>query len=552
MDLSPTASLTPQLDALRDWAGKAREDGWISAEHAARPGEVTSRHGSDLFADGQRPLIVAFFGGTGVGKSSLINRLAGKPIARVGVERPTSHGVTLYLHEQYRPDLLRSELPVEKTRIITHDRSRHHLVAWLDLPDIDSTAEENRRLVERWLPCIDWLVYVVSPERYRDEAGWRYLLDRGRRHAWIFVMNHWDRGRDEQLEDFRSRLQAAGFANPHILRTSCAPAGGKDDFDQLQRLINGAIKEYGLQLLQELGIQARFDDLLAWIADCRQTMGGTERWDEVHREVETLLAAGMEKLSARLQADIRRAIPETPSDPLPTSIIRGFGKGIRQREDVAAVAVDVDDLVGTAVGSRLRNLESGVVNLIQKRHLPTQPLRRALTRQREEGEDPVAIIRTALEDEMATAMQRPGTPLRRLGVKITGMLAWVLPLAAALYVVYRTLAGYQAAIRGRAEFFGVNFVIHSLLLILLAWFIPRLVHLRLRPDPGSTARRGLMEGSVVAGRRLRRFYGRVLDTVTAECNRHEKRLAEIERDIRAVKRSALEYPENFIAPPGKE
>ena len=48
-------------------------------------------------------------------------------------------------------------------------------VAWLDMPDIDSVEARNKSLVLSWLPYVDWLIYVVSPERYRDDVGWRLL-----------------------------------------------------------------------------------------------------------------------------------------------------------------------------------------------------------------------------------------------------------------------------------------------------------------------------------------------------------------------------------------
>ena len=69
------------------------ESGWSTSDNAA----IDLKSPVDLFvsaetaAQGQseRPLVVGLFGGTGVGKSSLLNRLAGSDIARTGVVRPT-------------------------------------------------------------------------------------------------------------------------------------------------------------------------------------------------------------------------------------------------------------------------------------------------------------------------------------------------------------------------------------------------------------------------------------------------------------------------------
>ena len=59
---------------------------------------IDSKSPVDLFTSEERPLVVGLFGGTGVGKSSLLNRLAGAEIARTGVVRPTSMEITAYLH----------------------------------------------------------------------------------------------------------------------------------------------------------------------------------------------------------------------------------------------------------------------------------------------------------------------------------------------------------------------------------------------------------------------------------------------------------------------
>jgi len=72
--------------ALTQWAQEARQAGWINDRELARLQQVEQQQAETLFqGQGERPLIVAFFGGTGVGKSSLLNRLAGGEIARVGV-----------------------------------------------------------------------------------------------------------------------------------------------------------------------------------------------------------------------------------------------------------------------------------------------------------------------------------------------------------------------------------------------------------------------------------------------------------------------------------
>ncbi len=99
------------VEKTKRWAEQAFASGWINEEAAQQLGDFDARTPDALFNHSEsRPLIVAFMGGTGVGKSSLLNRLAGKAIARVGIERPTSREVTLFHHQtvaiQHLPDTI--------------------------------------------------------------------------------------------------------------------------------------------------------------------------------------------------------------------------------------------------------------------------------------------------------------------------------------------------------------------------------------------------------------------------------------------------------------
>ena len=194
------------------WAEQAAASGWINQSAARDLAEIDARTPETLVGrSAGRPLIVAFMGGTGVGKSSLLNRLASQEIARTGIERPTSKEVTLYHHRAIQIQQLPEKLPLEQIRMAYHDDDFKKNLIWIDMPDFDSTEQHNKEIVMTWLPYIDLLIYVVSPERYRDNKAWRLLLAEGNRHAWIFVLNQWDRGDVVQFDDFKTQLSQAGF-----------------------------------------------------------------------------------------------------------------------------------------------------------------------------------------------------------------------------------------------------------------------------------------------------------------------------------------------------
>ena len=207
-------------------------------------------------------------GGTGVGKSSLLNRLAGKAIAKAGVVRPTSREVTLFHHQDIAIQHLPEKLPIEKIRLAQHDDEAKKNIVWIDMPDFDSTEQSNKVLVFEWLPHIDVLIYVVSPERYRDEKAWRLLMSEGNRHAWLFVLNQWDRGQQAQYDDFKQQLGKAGFVEPIIFKTVCGDTAYPDEFAALQSTILGLSNKHVVAELEQRGTQVRKDELRQKLQEC--------------------------------------------------------------------------------------------------------------------------------------------------------------------------------------------------------------------------------------------------------------------------------------------
>ncbi len=253
--------------AARQWVEEGTAAEWVEAGSAERFAALERATPADLFVDAQaRPLVVALFGGTGVGKSSLLNRLAGATVARVGVERPTSREITLYVHHDVKLADFPETLPLESVEVRRHGDDAHKNILWIDAPDIDSVEPQNRACALAWLPHIDLLVYVVSPERYRDDVGWRVLQDRSLRHGWLFVMNRWDEGDRAQRDDFARMMRTAGFDDPLVLCTSCldgAELPSSDEFARIEAVINDLLAAHGVRELTRLGHRARLQELRA-------------------------------------------------------------------------------------------------------------------------------------------------------------------------------------------------------------------------------------------------------------------------------------------------
>lgn len=491
-------SFKSEYERLLDWAHHAEEDGWLSRSAVIPLEHIEQQEVGRLFRkQNHRPLIVGLFGGTGVGKSTLLNRLAGDSVARTGVERPTSHEVTLFVHKDFELDMLPADLPTEETKIAYHNQGSRRLVAWLDMPDIDSTATHNQEIVQSWLPYIDWVIYVVSPERYYDDIGWRFLQERAHRHAWLFVMNHFDQGTPEQLEDFRRRLMNEGFEDPIVLRSSCVEPPVEDDFHRLEETINQAIETYGLDMLQRLGVQARIDDLVEHGQQFGQLLGTDADWQKRVPEWRRTVTARLEDLGVQMRTTLaaksHQFFNHASSGGYKRLIkqVKGEDEQTPQLTILSSTSQKIVEKLWDARSERrIINLNEDLVSQLQVAHLPYQPAAQTL----EVLDKERMLVREALEDGANTALVNPGTRLQRAGFYALGWLSWFFPVAAAGWAIVHVLERFYKGTQGESSFLGLNFVINAGLMIFLAWLLPWLLRMKVKPSLAAALKKGLNQG----------------------------------------------------------
>jgi len=194
--------------------------------------------------------VVALAGGTGSGKSSLFNALAGANFSPAGVTRPTtkhSHACVWGM-EGAAPllDWLGVQRRHRYARASALDDGEASLTGMLllDLPDHDSVVTGSAALVDRLVKMADMLVWVLDPLKYADASVHRRYLVPLAGHASVttVVLNQVDTLSPDQAADceadLRRLLDAEGLTEIHVLVTSATAGTGLDD---LRRVLAGAV-----------------------------------------------------------------------------------------------------------------------------------------------------------------------------------------------------------------------------------------------------------------------------------------------------------------------
>jgi hypothetical protein len=536
------------LRRCRAWVQQAAHEGWLDADAPRRFDSIESGVAADLFAaPAARPLVVALFGGTGVGKSSLLNRLAGAPLARVGVQRPTSREVTLYVHEAVElgtlPQDLLAQVGVQRHRI---DARRG--VCWIDAPDIDSTEESNRRLALSWLPYVDLVIYVVSPERYRDDVGWRVLQQRGQRHGWMFVLNHWDEGDPRQMDDLAAILRKAGFENPLLFRTSCTPRtqSPPDDFEKIEHSLAALLAEHGLRELERIGCAARLAEIGAALNDALTGLGSDATWAErkrawmqrwqqtasaIHDGLAWPIAAASARFGIRQSGALERilsAVRASDARPAPAEPI----------DDVVALTRPLWD--DWALAKLNEFVDAAEIDLRRAAACPDRT-RRAFGNVVDQSAE---IVLRRVQESLRNSLAKPGSRLRRSARSASAFLTIVLPaIALVFWIAPRVvLSFHEAGTTGR--YLDANFAIHSGMLLLLAFGIPFACDRLLRPSVERAARDGMTAGLDRGLDQLGDHYAAAIDETAAK-------LADVRRQGQILLAEIAQWQRPHKSPVGK-
>jgi energy-coupling factor transporter ATP-binding protein EcfA2 len=456
-----------------DWL-VATADGLVpepALEAAARVGR-RARDRRGFLGD---TVVVALAGGTGSGKSSLINALAGEVVAESGAQRPTTFEPLAWIPSNPEPGLVRLLDSIGIADRVGQDR-----VPWLaviDLPDTDSVSEDNRATVERVLPLVDAVVWVVDPEKYQDRVLHERYLAPLARHAdrFLFVLNHIDRmdidDVDQLRADLAQSLEADGIARPRILTTAADPPLGApigiDEFIDAMRLLGDAktVVEHGLIAdLEEAADQLARS---AGVEDASGT-GFNSRWQEALDTAAQAVAAdllGPDTIReagrvgsrvARLSSSIR--VREAPAAGVEVSASASGGT----RDAIDAIDLMISDLIdaiGTDHAGPVRSVRHAVEEETHKAAMST-----VASAEVELGEPPgwwrsagfarpVASIALGTAAYWLASTLELGGPIPIVAAAVAGAVMW-LAIGAVVSASGRRW-GSSAVMRHREELSGV-------------------------------------------------------------------------------------------------
>ncbi|HLN69835.1 MAG TPA: hypothetical protein VK280_21505 [Streptosporangiaceae bacterium] len=242
------ARLASLTELTRIAAGRTGSEGF-SQELLTDAETLLRRSGERMRMSGSHT-VVALAGGTGSGKSSLFNALAGASFSPAGMMRPTTKHLHACVWGMEGAAPLLDWLSVQRRhrygRASALDEGEALLTGLLllDLPDHDSVVTGSAAMVDRLVKLADMLVWVLDPLKYADASvHQRYLVPlAGHATVTTVVLNQADTLTPDQVADcaadLRRLLDAEGLLETPVLVTSAATGAG---LGELRRTLAAAV-----------------------------------------------------------------------------------------------------------------------------------------------------------------------------------------------------------------------------------------------------------------------------------------------------------------------
>ncbi len=251
----------------------------------------------------EAPLIVATLGGTGTGKSALVNALVGRELVASGRQRPTTQRPSLIC----RPDLTPELLGIDPGSVdLVHDDSPALAdLILIDCPDPDTSenaeaAETNLARLRRVLPHCDVLLITATQQKYRSARVAAELAAAAPGARLVFVQTHADADEDIR-NDWRGAL-GEHYETGHIYRIDSLSAlsdaqhgiAPRGEFGRLVDLLTGELAGTASSRIRRANLLDLIDDTLA---RCQQRL---DLWPPSVQRLAEAIQQQRGRLGARL------------------------------------------------------------------------------------------------------------------------------------------------------------------------------------------------------------------------------------------------------------
>ncbi|HEX3871249.1 MAG TPA: GTPase domain-containing protein [Pirellulales bacterium] len=291
---------------LRAWSDRAPD--WPAARQAQALVRRLQQRTDTLRIRLEAPLVVGTLGGTGTGKSTLVNALVGADVTETGRQRPTTRRPVLVTRPDITPELLGIDPALVEH--VTRDTPALADLVLVDCPDPD-TAEDgsdpasNVARLRALLPHCDVLLVTTTQQKYRSARVSTELAAAASGARLVFVQTHADHD-DDIRDDWRHSLgddYAAGemfFVDSleamREIESSVQPRG---EFGRLVQLVTRQLSGTAAHRIR----RANFLDLLdETLEACSQQVDASLPAVD---QLETAISEQRSRLATRLAAQLR-------------------------------------------------------------------------------------------------------------------------------------------------------------------------------------------------------------------------------------------------------
>ncbi len=233
------------------------------------------------------PLVVALLGGTGTGKSTLLNALVGENVVKEGKTRPTTNEPVFVCHAAAKPESWGVDL--QGINVEKRDAASLEHLAILDCPDPDTTEnpeqrETNLSRLRKVLPLCDVLLVASTQQKYKSRRVLDELAVAAPGARLVFVQTHADK--DVDIREDWAKLLAKDYESGRIFfidsvavqRAQAKNGTLPTEFAELQRLLTVELNDEAAVCIRQANFFGLAEEA---VAACREEI--VKHWTPIRK-----------------------------------------------------------------------------------------------------------------------------------------------------------------------------------------------------------------------------------------------------------------------------